>query len=51
MKWCDLMCKYAEWPDKLHDGAKSCRTFVALWCKKKKEIVYKNAPCIEKEEK
>lgn len=44
-KYCDLFCKYAEFPDKLHDGAKTCRTFVALYCKLKKQIVYKNAIC------
>lgn len=50
MKWCDLLCKYAEWPDKIQDGSKSCQTFVGLYCKKKKRIVYKNQPCDEKEE-
>ena len=51
IKFCDLLCEHAEWPDKLHDGSKSCRTFVALYCKKKKELVYKNAPCDLKEAK
>jgi len=44
--YCDLTCKYARFPDVLCDGAKTCRTFVALYCKKQKKIVYKNAPCI-----
>jgi len=47
--FCDLKCKYAEWPDEIQDGSKSCRTFIGLYCKKKKTIVYKNAPCKEKE--
>jgi len=46
IKWCDLNCEYAGFPetDDL-DGAKSCRTFAALYCKKLKKIVTKNAPC------
>ena len=43
--YCDLSCKYGQFPDKLHDGSKSCRTFVALYCSKKKRLVYKNALC------
>jgi hypothetical protein len=48
MKWCDLKCKYAEWPDEFQDG--SCRTFVGLYCKKKKMVVYKNQPCKDKKD-
>lgn len=48
MKFCDLQCKYAEWPDKLTDGSKTCRTFIGIWCKKKKKIVHKNLPCPDK---
>ena len=49
MKWCDLLCKYAEWPDKLQDG--TCRTFVGLYCKLKRRVVFKNQPCKDKENK
>lgn len=49
MQFCDLECKYAEFPkDDAVDGSRSCRTFVALYCKKKKSLVHKNAPCKEK---
>lgn len=43
--WCDLTCKYARFPEKLCDGSKTCRTFVALYCKKFKKLVYKNKEC------
>ena len=43
--WCDLTCRYAEFPDKLCDGSMSCRTFVALYCNLKKRIVEKNKEC------
>jgi hypothetical protein len=49
IEWCDLECKYAEWPDKLQDGSGTCRTFIGLYCKKKKRVVYKNQRCNEKE--
>lgn len=45
--YCDFMCKYAEFPEKLCDGAKTCRTFVGVYCKKKKQIVHKNKECNE----
>lgn len=51
MKFCDLKCKYAEWPKDLSDGSKSCHTFVGLWCELKNKTVYKNAPCSDKEER
>jgi hypothetical protein len=42
--FCDLRCRFADFAkmDAL-DG--SCRTFQALWCKKLKRHVTKNAPC------
>jgi len=49
MKFCDLLCKYAKWPDDLMDGSGTCRTFVAVFCVKKNMTVYKNAMCEEKE--
>ena len=49
MTFCDLKCRHASWPDKLADGSNSCRTFVGLWCALKKKLVYKNAPCPDKE--
>ena len=47
--YCDLSCRYAEMPkDSGIDGAGSCRTFVALYCRKKKSLVHKNLPCTKK---
>lgn len=46
MKYCDLHCEYAEFPEKLSDGSLSCRTFIGLYCKKLKRIVPKNGRCI-----
>jgi hypothetical protein len=46
MDFCDLMCKYARTPEETAvDGAGSCRTFVALYCSRKKSLVHKNMPC------
>jgi len=46
MDFCDLICKYARTPKETAlDGAGSCRTFVALYCTKKKTLVHKNMPC------
>ncbi|MBN2124586.1 MAG: hypothetical protein JW821_09860 [Deltaproteobacteria bacterium] len=50
MEFCDLTCLHASWPEEeALDGAGSCRTFQALYCRKKGRLVHKNAPCIEKE--
>ncbi len=44
--WCDLSCKWAAFPkQEALDGAKSCRTFVALHCQYLDRIVAKNARC------
>jgi hypothetical protein len=44
--FCDMSCRYAENPKTEGiDGAGSCRTFVALYCSKKKLLVHKNIPC------
>jgi hypothetical protein len=49
MKFCDLNCEHARWPEKASlDGAGSCRTFQAIYCKKQKGHVHKNMPCTEK---
>lgn len=46
IKFCDLKCEHAAFPDQVDvDGAKSCRTFAALWCKELERLVTKNAPC------
>ena len=46
IKFCDLRCEHATFPDKEHiDGSNSCRTFAALWCKQLNAVVTKNAPC------
>ncbi len=46
MKFCDLSCEYARFPDKLSDGSLSCRTFIGLYCEKLKKIVPKNGKCL-----
>jgi len=44
-----MQCEHADWPDDdAMDGSGSCRTFQALYCKKKARLVYKNHPCHEK---
>ena len=46
MRFCDLKCPHARFPDESSvDGAGSCRTFAALYCDKLKRLVYKNASC------
>ncbi len=46
IKFCDLRCSHASFPkEKDIDGARSCRTFLALWCDLLQEYVTKNAPC------
>lgn len=45
MKYCDLNCEYAEFPQQLSDGSLSCRTFIGLYCKKLQQIVPKNGRC------
>ena len=49
MDFCDLECEYASFPDSDSvDGSRSCRTFVALYCRRKKQLVHKNLPCGDK---
>jgi hypothetical protein len=49
MDYCDLECKFASFPkSEAVDGSRSCRTFIALYCSKKKSLVHKNLPCDEK---
>lgn len=46
IKFCDLKCEHADFArDAALDGSGSCRTFLALWCKKLEKHVTKNAPC------
>ncbi len=46
IKFCDLRCPFAEFPSETAiDGSGTCRTFMALYCKKLKKYVTKNAPC------
>lgn len=40
---CDYDCPCADFPPA--DTAGICRTMSAVWCKKLKELTYKNAPC------
>jgi hypothetical protein len=50
--FCDLLCKYAAIPrEEGVDGSGSCRTFIALYCTKKKSLVHKNLPCKDKRPK
>jgi hypothetical protein len=50
MDFCDLDCKFASFPrSDAVDGSRSCRTFVALYCEKKKRLVHKNLFCGEKQ--
>jgi len=52
MNFCDMTCKYAEWPaDDALDGSASCRTFQAIYCRKKEKVVHKNGPCMDKEKR
>jgi len=49
MDFCDLSCKYASFPtSEAVDGSRSCRTFIALYCKKRRSLVHKNLPCRDK---
>lgn len=40
---CDYDCSYADFPPA--ETAGICRTMSAVWCRKLKELVHKNAPC------
>jgi hypothetical protein len=49
IRFCDLKCEFASFPKEANiDGAKSCRTFAALYCSQLQQIVTKNAPCAVK---
>lgn len=50
LKFCDLSCEYAKWPDKLADGSKTCHTFIALFCTKLNRLVDKNGICMVNDE-
>jgi hypothetical protein len=46
--WCDFSCPHASWPDEeALDGSGSCRTFIAVHCKKYDQLIEKNAPCLD----
>lgn len=45
VKWCTMACEHAEWPRDNVDGAKSCRTFNAIWCLALEQHVTRNTPC------
>ncbi len=40
---CDFVCPFADFPPA--ETAGLCRTMSAVWCRKLKELVNKNAPC------
>lgn len=51
MNFCGLQCRRASFPkDDSVDGSRSCRTFIALYCKIRRGLVHKNAPCADREE-
>lgn len=43
--WCTMACPHARWPKDNIDGAKSCRTFNAIWCAQLEQHVTRNTPC------
>ncbi len=46
IKFCDLNCQYASFPDNAAlDGA--CRRDISLFCSKYKRLVPKNAVCLD----
>jgi hypothetical protein len=45
VKWCTMDCPHANWPKDNVDGAKSCRTFNALYCNALSQHVTRNTPC------
>ncbi|WP_201328590.1 hypothetical protein [Thermotomaculum hydrothermale] len=50
IKFCDLMCKYASFPESnALDGA--CRREISLYCAKYRQLVPKNAVCLDFREK
>lgn len=52
MEFCDLECRYAAFPESdAVDGSRSCRTFIAIYCKLKKKLVHKNLPCGDKRDR
>ena len=45
-RFCDMDCPEAAFPSEEGvDGSKSCRTFVAVKCKRLGRLVHKNMPC------
>lgn len=49
MPFCDMRCTYATWPkEEGADGSGSCRTFQAVYCLLKQELVHKNQACGDK---
>jgi len=49
IEFCDLECKYARFPKSdAVDGSRSCRSFIALHCSRRKKLVHKNLPCRDK---
>ncbi len=45
-EYCDFSCPQADFPkDAGVDGAGSCRTFAAVWCRLLGRYVTKNAKC------
>jgi hypothetical protein len=43
--FCTIACEHARWPRDAVDGARSCRTFSAIWCTALERHTTRNAPC------
>jgi hypothetical protein len=46
LQYCDMTCPEADFPQSADvDGAGSCMTFAAVWCRRLREYTTKNAQC------
>ena len=45
MRYCDFTCQYAQAPEQLADGSRSCMTFTGIWCAQLERLVYKSSVC------
>ncbi len=46
IRFCDMTCPDADFPEHADvDGAGSCMTFAAIWCRRLERYTTKNAPC------
>lgn len=47
--YCDLTCKYADFPKQDLGASRSCRTFDVLYCSLLEQNVLKNSKCQARE--